>query len=151
MKRLTIMVALTMLLALAVPYGAEALPVSEVKKLTASDGENDDYFGASVAVCRTTPEKQVAAWLFVKWFTETTRQARWVEASGYFPVRRSTARELEGYFARNPRYRIAFELLECGRAEPPTRRRGRSRSDDVQDRDRIPASFPRCGIDSGIG
>jgi multiple sugar transport system substrate-binding protein/sn-glycerol 3-phosphate transport system substrate-binding protein len=75
-------------------------------------------YGASVSVCRTTPEQQLAAWLFVKWLTEPEQQARWVRASNYFPVRRSTARELDDYFEKNPRYRTAYELLDYGKSEP---------------------------------
>ena len=45
-----------------------------------------NVYGASVSVCRTTPERQLAAWLFVKWFTEPVQQARWVRASNYFPA-----------------------------------------------------------------
>ncbi|MDP6932558.1 MAG: GMC family oxidoreductase N-terminal domain-containing protein, partial [Myxococcota bacterium] len=39
-----------------------------------------NVYGASVAICRTTPERQLAAWLFLKWFTEPEQQARWVVA-----------------------------------------------------------------------
>jgi multiple sugar transport system substrate-binding protein/sn-glycerol 3-phosphate transport system substrate-binding protein len=77
-----------------------------------------NVYGASVAVCRTTPAQQLAAWMFLKWFTEPAQQARWVRASHYFPVRRSTARELEGFFAENPSYRTAYELLDYGKSEP---------------------------------
>jgi len=71
-----------------------------------------NVYGASLAVCRTTPEQQLAAWLFIKWFTEPAQQARWVEATNYFPVRRSTAREYTPYL------RTAYDLLDQGKAEP---------------------------------
>ena len=77
-----------------------------------------NVYGASVAICRTSPERQLAAWLFVKWFTEPEQQVRWVEASGYFPVRKSTAEKLKEYFAGHPRYEKAYGWLEYGRAEP---------------------------------
>jgi multiple sugar transport system substrate-binding protein/sn-glycerol 3-phosphate transport system substrate-binding protein len=77
-----------------------------------------NVYGASVSVCRTTPQRQLAAWLFIKWFTEPEQQARWVRASNYFPARRSTARELDSYFAENPRYRIVYDLLDYGKSEP---------------------------------
>ncbi len=54
MKKLTIMVGLAMLLALAVPYGVQAQPVVEEKKLTASDAEDGDWFGFSVAISGET-------------------------------------------------------------------------------------------------
>ncbi len=50
MKKLAIMAGLAVLLALAAPYFAQAQPVSEVTKLTASDAEDGDQFGISVAV-----------------------------------------------------------------------------------------------------
>ena len=77
-----------------------------------------NFYGASLSVCRTTPERQVAAWLFLKWFTEPLQQARWVKASNYFPVRRSTRRLLADYLEQNPRYASAYRLLEYGKAEP---------------------------------
>ena len=77
-----------------------------------------NVYGASLSVCRTTPEQQVAAWLFIKWFTQPEQQARWVRASNYFPVRRSTAQELGDYLAENPSYQTAYQLLDYGRSEP---------------------------------
>jgi multiple sugar transport system substrate-binding protein len=77
-----------------------------------------NVYGASLAVGRTTPERQLAAWLFVKWFTQAPQQARWVRASNYFPVRKSTAHELQEYFDENPQYCCAYDLLEYGRSEP---------------------------------
>ena len=77
-----------------------------------------NVYGASVALCRTTPEQQLAAWLFLKWFTEPDQQARWVRASGYFPARRSTAAGLGAYFAENPNFQVAYALLDYGKIEP---------------------------------
>lgn len=77
-----------------------------------------NVYGASISVCKTTPEEQLAAWLFLKWFTEPGQQARWVRASNYFPARRSTSAELAGYFEKNPQYKSAYELLGYGRSEP---------------------------------
>ena len=71
-----------------------------------------NIYGASIAVCRSTPEQQLAAWIFLKWFTEPKQQARWVKATNYFPVRRSTAREFTPYL------RTAYNLLENGKTEP---------------------------------
>ena len=77
-----------------------------------------NVYGASVSICRTTPEQQLAAWLFTKWLTEPAQQARWVRASNYFPVRKSTARDLGGYFRENPNYETAYGLLNYGKSEP---------------------------------
>lgn len=77
-----------------------------------------NVYGASVSVCRSTPARQVASWLFLKWFTAPAQQARWVRASNYFPVRHSTAQELTDLFAANPRYQQVYELLGYGKSEP---------------------------------
>ena len=80
-----------------------------------------DVYGASVSIPKTTPEQQLAAWLFVKWLTQPEQQARWVEISNYFPVRKSTADNLGAFFAKNPKYKDAFDLLNTAtlKAEPP--------------------------------
>jgi multiple sugar transport system substrate-binding protein len=77
-----------------------------------------NVYGASLAVGRTTPERQLAAWLFVRWFTQSAQQARWVRISNYFPVRKSTAQALTDYFEQSPQYRSAYDLLDYGRSEP---------------------------------
>lgn len=78
-----------------------------------------NVYGASVSIPKTTPEAELAAWLFLKWYTEPVQQARWVRASNYFPVRSSVADELGDYFAENPTFETAYGLLEYGYAEPP--------------------------------
>ncbi len=76
-----------------------------------------NIYGASVAVPKTTPEQELAGWLFIKWLTEPEQLARWVIISNYFPVRASAAAELEDYFAENPTFKEAFDLLEYGTFE----------------------------------
>ena len=78
-----------------------------------------NIYGASVSIPRSTPEQELATWLFVKYYTSAETQARWAEASNYFPVRESVADEMSDYFEANPAYQTAFELLEYGRTEPP--------------------------------
>ena len=79
-----------------------------------------DIYGPSVTVFKTTPERQLAAWLFVKWFTEKQQTATWAMDSNYFPVRRSAAEspEMQDYFQKNPLYKKAFDFLPYGRTEP---------------------------------
>lgn len=77
-----------------------------------------NFYGASISIGRTTAERQLAAWLFLKWFTEPEQQAQWVQASNYFPARKSTGDLLTDYFAANPRYHAAYKLLEYGAPEP---------------------------------
>jgi multiple sugar transport system substrate-binding protein/sn-glycerol 3-phosphate transport system substrate-binding protein len=80
-----------------------------------------DLFGASVSVPKTTPEKQLAAWLFIKWFSEPEQQAKWTEVSGYFPVRKSAIPLLKDYLANNKVFAAALNVLNSAdlKSEPP--------------------------------
>jgi ABC-type glycerol-3-phosphate transport system substrate-binding protein len=68
--------------------------------------------GPSFSLFRSTPEKQLAAWLFLKWFTEPEQQARWAQTFSTLPVRLSAADLLAGYIAEHPRYGIALDYLD---------------------------------------
>ncbi|MBI5876736.1 MAG: extracellular solute-binding protein [Chloroflexi bacterium] len=48
-----------------------------------------DLYGASVSVYKTTPEKELAAWLVIKFLGEKTQTTKWALATGYLPVRQS--------------------------------------------------------------
>ncbi len=78
-----------------------------------------NIYGASVSVPHTDPTTQLAAWLFMKYYTSPDIQARWSRASNYFPVRASVADGLPEYFSENPAYQTAFDMLQYGRTEPP--------------------------------
>ncbi len=77
-----------------------------------------NLYGASVSIPVTTREGELAAWLFVKYYTSPEVQAEWAVASNYFPVRISSAESLTDYFAENPTYKTAFDLLPFTKAEP---------------------------------
>jgi len=76
-------------------------------------------YGASLSIMSTTPEKQLAAWLFIKWLTSTQQTAYWAQSTGYFPVRRSAAELLKNYFSKNPQYGKAFSFLDLDIAVEP--------------------------------
>lgn len=78
---------------------------------TTLDTPRVNIYGASLSILRTTPEKQLAAWLFIKWLTEPEQSARWTRATDYFPVRRSAAEGLTDYFDENPQFEKAFGFL----------------------------------------
>ncbi|MFQ5400461.1 MAG: extracellular solute-binding protein [Anaerolineae bacterium] len=88
-----------------IPYTAET-PVQNI-------------YGASVSIPKTDPQTQLAAWLFLKYYTSPEIQARWAKASNYFPVRESVAEGLSDYFNENPAYQTAFDLLQYGKTEAP--------------------------------
>jgi peptide/nickel transport system substrate-binding protein len=76
-----------------------------------------NIYGAPIAVPKTTPEQELASWLFLKWFTSSENNARWAKISGYFPVRSSAAASLTDYFTENPTFKTAFDLLKYGTFE----------------------------------
>lgn len=78
-----------------------------------------NLYGASVSIPRSTPEQELAAWLFVEYYTGTEAQAAWAQASNYFPVRASVADGLADYFAADPAYEAGFNLLQYSKTEPP--------------------------------
>lgn len=77
-----------------------------------------NIYGASVSIPASTPEQELAAWIFMKYYTSPEVQSDWARASNYFPVRASVAEGLDEYFAENEAYATAFELLQFGTTEP---------------------------------
>jgi multiple sugar transport system substrate-binding protein/sn-glycerol 3-phosphate transport system substrate-binding protein len=78
-----------------------------------------NIYGASVSMPKTTPERELATWLFIKYYTSPEVQAKWAEASAYFPVRASVAANMADYLSANPAYKAGFDLLKYGKFEPP--------------------------------
>jgi multiple sugar transport system substrate-binding protein len=73
--------------------------------------------GLNLSIPVSSPEEQLAAWLFIQYFSSPAQQEKWIRASNGFPVQASTAVLLESYFEENPAYQTAFELLKYGRPE----------------------------------
>lgn len=85
-------------------WGVTALPYSDVPV--------SDVYGASVSIPKTTPEQELATWLFVRWMTESEQQAGWALVSQYFPVRYSSQEGLGAIFSDLPQYEQAWNLLQ---------------------------------------
>ena len=80
-----------------------------------------DAFQQMLGVVNTTPEKTLASWVFIKWFTNAENQAKWIsEYSGYLPTQSTSAALLESYAAENPVWATGAELAAIGPAEPQT-------------------------------
>ncbi|MFQ5434428.1 MAG: extracellular solute-binding protein, partial [Anaerolineae bacterium] len=77
-----------------------------------------NIYGGDVMIVQTTPEQQLAAWYFIKWFTSPEKQAKWVEASNYFPTNSGTIDFLGDYITEHPVYGTALDLLQYGKFEP---------------------------------
>ncbi len=70
-----------------------------------------NIYGASQSIFVSTPEAQLAAWLFTKFLSETEPQASWATSTGYFPTRDSAAELMSDYFEENPTYAKAFTFM----------------------------------------
>jgi multiple sugar transport system substrate-binding protein/sn-glycerol 3-phosphate transport system substrate-binding protein len=77
-----------------------------------------DSYPQIVGMVGSTPERELASWLFLKWFTQPEQQARWIEASAYYPTREGTVSLLDAYAADNPQWTSGLELIPLGQSEP---------------------------------
>lgn len=85
---------------------------------SATGTPKQNIYGASVSIPKSTPERELAAWLFLKYYTQPEIQQIWAEASGYYPVRQSTADMMTDYMANNPTFKASWDLLGYGAFEP---------------------------------
>jgi ABC-type glycerol-3-phosphate transport system substrate-binding protein len=77
-----------------------------------------DIYGPSVTIFKTSPEKERAAFTFVKWLMSTGANSQWVKATAYFPARQSTKAQLLDFINTNPLYGQAYGWLQYGKTEP---------------------------------
>ena len=76
-------------------------------------------YGPSYLLIKSTPQEQLAAWLFTRWLASPINQAKMVEATGTFPLRISTLEYLREF--RPPlssQWQAALDLLPAARSEP---------------------------------
>lgn len=95
--------------------------IAPVPQLAATGAPAIDLYGASVSISRSTPQKQLAAWLFIKWFSEPAQQAQWAHVSKYFPVRKSAEKLISDLFDADANFAAAWKILKIAKlkAEPP--------------------------------
>jgi ABC-type glycerol-3-phosphate transport system substrate-binding protein len=80
--------------------------------------------GSNLTILRSTPERQLATWLFIKYATSRDATAGWAAATGYLPVRQSAlgAPAMANQLAVQPAYRVAaITLPQTARPEPSIR------------------------------
>jgi multiple sugar transport system substrate-binding protein/sn-glycerol 3-phosphate transport system substrate-binding protein len=95
--------------------------LAPVPQASATAAPAIDLYGASLSIPQSTPQKQLAAWLFVKWFSEPKQQAQWARVSQYFPVRRAAEPLIRDMLDANPKFAAAWDILKKAnlRSEPP--------------------------------
>ena len=75
-------------------------------------------YGPSLFVLESTPEEQLASWIFLKWLLEPENQARLVQATGGFPLRESVLDYIDQNQPPLPHWYEAVELLPDAQPEP---------------------------------
>ncbi len=90
--------------------------VAAVPHTTAEPVQN--VYGGDVMIVKTTPEQELAAWDFIKWFTSPEVQARWDAISGYFPTRQATSQFFSEELKANVPYNQGVALLPYSAYEP---------------------------------
>lgn len=75
-------------------------------------------YGSSYVILKSTPEQQLAAWLFVRWMLAPENQRKWVEVSGLFPLRTSSRALLGDYARSHSQWAAALDWLPEARLQP---------------------------------
>jgi multiple sugar transport system substrate-binding protein len=77
-----------------------------------------DTYGPSLLVTRSTPARQLAAWLVVKWLVSPPNLAEWVKATNTLPTRQSVLSSLGEAASARPQWDEALGLLPDAHGEP---------------------------------
>ncbi|NHN29023.1 ABC transporter substrate-binding protein [Paenibacillus agricola] len=91
-----------------------------------------ELYGGNHVLFKTTPEKQLAGWLFLKYFADSKAQSIYAAKTGYFPATLSAQNTdlLKKNFADNPQKKQAFdEVFPFARIDVSTA--ARSKMDTV--------------------
>jgi multiple sugar transport system substrate-binding protein/sn-glycerol 3-phosphate transport system substrate-binding protein len=75
------------------------------------------FIGQSWTVFKTTPQRQLAAWLFIRWFSGVNQTQRWAEATTTLPLRNSAAQAMLKKDI-DPNIKIVLSVLPFGQSEP---------------------------------
>ena len=68
-----------------------------------------NLYGASVSVYKTTPEKELAAWLVIKFLGEKAQTTKWAINTGYLPVRQSAKADVVAAYKADPKWGAAAD------------------------------------------
>ncbi|MCC6177534.1 MAG: extracellular solute-binding protein [Chloroflexi bacterium] len=85
-----------------------------------------NLYGASLSIYKTTPEKELASWLVVKYLGEKEQTAKWAINTGYLPVRQSAKDEVVKAYKADPKWGAAadsyakmFDWIQYAMVESP--------------------------------
>jgi len=98
-------------------YKGVELGVAPMPGPASATGGGINVGGAALYISkRSAPEKQEAAWRFAKFLTQPDVQAEFAAATGYIPMRVSSATmpAIQQQWAKSPGYKVAYDQLTSG-------------------------------------
>jgi ABC-type glycerol-3-phosphate transport system substrate-binding protein len=75
-------------------------------------------YGPSYSVLKSTPEKELAAWLFTRWLLSPKNQSQWVDETELFPLTHSVEDSLGQYRGTSPQWDSAVGELSVAQGVP---------------------------------
>ena len=75
-------------------------------------------YGPSYSLLKSTPEEQLAAWLFIRWLLLPENQIQWVDATGLFPLLQSVMNMGGPYRSASPQWDAVIEDLSLAQGVP---------------------------------
>lgn len=75
-------------------------------------------YGPALWISYSTPEQQLATWLFVRWLVSPENQARWVAETGYLPTRADVAASLPAPGRLSQNWERILQWLPNASVEP---------------------------------
>ena len=75
-------------------------------------------YGALYSVIKSTPPRQLAGWLFIRWLSAPDQQVRLVQARGTYPLRDSVIPGLVKFQEDNPHWTAGLTLLSAAHSMP---------------------------------
>ncbi|MDD5092333.1 MAG: ABC transporter substrate-binding protein [Candidatus Wallbacteria bacterium] len=93
-------------------YGIAPLPAHRKQAVILS--------GTNVVLFKSNPDKEKAAWEFIKWFTMPDQTAHWSLSTNYIPVRKSAidTPAMKDAITRDPYLKVLFDQLQYADFEP---------------------------------
>ena len=88
-------------------------------------------YGGNIIAFKTTPEKQLASWLFIKYLASRDVTAYWGQQTGYMPVRKSAADSpaYKAFLAQKPVNGAPISVAPYGKGEPQPAGWSKARTD----------------------
>jgi ABC-type glycerol-3-phosphate transport system substrate-binding protein len=72
----------------------------------------------SVVIFDTSPQEELASWLFTRYLISPEVQAEWVKYSGFYPTRKDSLWLLRDFREENPHWADGLNLLKYSRSIP---------------------------------